>query len=61
MTNEQTKAYIAALLRERKHYELYGIEDSLAAVDEELRRVGFKARAPRERATRMTAKGGTEL
>ena len=61
MTDEQTKAYIEALLRERKHYELYGPDEQVEAVDEELRRVGFKARAPRERATRMTAKGGTEL
>ena len=61
MTDEQKKAYIAALLREREHDEKYGTPEKVAEVDAELARVGFKARSPRQRATRMTRDAGTEL
>jgi hypothetical protein len=61
MTKEQTKDYIAALLRERAGYEQYGHADRVAEVDAELERVGHKAKTPAQRATKMTPKGRTEV
>lgn len=60
LTKEQTKDYIAALLREREGYERYGNAEGLASVDAELERVGHKAKTPARRATKMTPKPRTE-
>lgn len=61
MTNEETKAYIAALLYEREGYARYGNDEGVKAVDEELSRIGGKAKAPSKKATKLTPKAGTEL
>lgn len=61
MTKEQQKAYIEALLRERAGAEQYGRTDTVKDIDAELEKVGHKAKAPAKRATRMTAKKGSEL
>lgn len=49
-TKEQEAAYIAALLRERVGLVINEDEDAIAAVDAELKRVGYKASAPAKRA-----------
>jgi len=56
MTKEQQEAYIAALIYERDGYLRSGQKDRAAEVEAELQRVGFKAKAPAKRATKMTAK-----
>lgn len=61
MTNEQTKAQIAALLREREGAVRYGKTDTVEQVDAELEKLGHNAKPPAKRATKMTAKRGTEL
>jgi len=61
MTNEQTAAYIKALLAEREGYVRYGLPDRVALVDAELAKVGYKAKAPSKRAQKMIAPKGAEL
>jgi hypothetical protein len=61
MTDEQTKAYIQALLAEREGYEKYGLTDRVAEVDAELDRVGRRSKAPAKRAAKMAPKGRTEV
>ncbi len=61
MTDEQTKAYIAGLLEERRGYEIHGRKDRLAAVDAELDRLGHKAETPAKRSTKAKPKKRTEL
>lgn len=60
MNKEQTQEYIAALIRERAGYEQYGLKDRVADVDAELKRVGYEAKAPAKRATKLK-KDHTEL
>jgi len=55
MTEEERKSYIAALLEERRGYEMNGDADAVAGVDTELKRVGHKAKAPAKRATKRPA------
>ena len=52
MSNEERKAYIAALLRERKSCEVRGLKDRLPLIDKELRRLGHEAAPPEKRAER---------
>lgn len=52
MTDQQHKAYITALLNERAGYERMGQTERVKAVDAELARVGHKAAAPAQRATK---------
>jgi hypothetical protein len=59
-TTEQQKEYIAALLRERDGYLRIQDKARAAEVDAELERVGFKAKAPAKRATKLK-KDRTEL
>ena len=54
-TDEQTAAYIAALLEERRGYEAAGDDGAVAGVDAELARVGHKAKTPAKRAERRPA------
>jgi hypothetical protein len=61
MTDEQKKAHIAALLRERDGYERYGLTERVAEVDAELSRWGHRAQTPAKRATKMTRKAAEEL
>lgn len=60
MTNEQKKAYIAALILEREGAVRYGREQDVEAIDAELARVGHDPKPPAKRATKMTAKKGQE-
>lgn len=60
-TDEQQKQYIQALIAERDGYARIGLEDRVAEVDSELDRVGFQAKAPARRATRMQAKDRVEM
>lgn len=57
MTNEQRKAYITALLDERRGYEARGLAEKVAAVDDELRRVGFDAGPPAKRSEKRVTRG----
>jgi hypothetical protein len=61
LTKEQTRDRIAALLRERQSYVLYGTDAQVKDVDVELDRLGHKAKPPAKRATKMTGPKGTEL
>jgi hypothetical protein len=61
MTKEQTKEYIAALLRERAGYVQYDKPDQVELVDAELERLGHKAKTPAQRAAKMAPKARTEL
>lgn len=56
-TDEQTKAYISALLREREHYRRYDNKDRLEEVEAELKKVGYQAKPPAKRAERLSKKG----
>lgn len=60
-TDEQRRAHIQALLREREGYVQRGDLEHVALVDIELRRVGHSAKAPAKRAVKMTARKSTEL
>jgi hypothetical protein len=52
MSNDtDNKARIAALLEERRAYELHGTKEQVADVDAELKRIGFEGKAPAKRAT----------
>ena len=57
VTDEQRAAHIAALIRERDGYERYGRADRVAAVDEELRRLGGEGERPGRRATKLKREG----
>lgn len=48
---DPVKSRIAALLEERRSYELYGTPDQVEAVDAELKRIQSKGKAPAQRAT----------
>ena len=51
MTDEQTAERLEALIRERKHYETYGMTERAAAVDAEIKRVrSVSSKAPAKRA-----------
>ncbi len=52
MNDQQTHAYIRALLEERGYYIAQDRPEKVAEVDAELARVGHKAEAPVKRATR---------
>ena len=52
MTEEERTSKIAALLEERRGYELRGLNDRVAAVDAELRRLGAQAVPARKRAAK---------
>lgn len=56
-TDEQAKAYIAALLREREGYERYGNADGVAQVNAELERAGANAAPPAKRAAKRAKAG----
>jgi hypothetical protein len=55
MTNEQRKAYITALLEERRAAEVNGKPDRVAAINAELANVGHEGAAPAKRATKRPA------
>lgn len=55
VSNEERKAHIAALLRERRGYEIWSNQGGMDAVDAELRRIGYEASPPRKRAERRPA------
>lgn len=50
------EATISALLEERRGYVLHGKDADVAAVDEELKRLGAVAKPPAKRATKLAAK-----
>lgn len=52
MTKEEKEASIKALLEERRGYVLRGLDDRVAAVDEQLKALGHQAKKPSERAQR---------
>jgi uncharacterized small protein (DUF1192 family) len=54
-TKEQKQSYIAGLVEERRGYVVRGLDDKVAAVDAELRRLGAKAETPAKRATKRKA------
>jgi len=60
--DEERAAYRAALLRERKHYEIHGLLDRIEDVDAELDRLDPPAQVKRGRPGKAPAKsaGGTE-
>lgn len=47
---------IAALLRERRGYQIHGDDANAAAVDAELKRLGAAAKPPAKRATKLDKK-----
>ena len=49
MTNEEAKAAVAALLRERQGYAARGMDDRVAEVDRILRRYGAEGQPPAKR------------
>jgi hypothetical protein len=55
VTNEQRKTYITGLIEERRGYANRGLDDKVAEVDAELRRMGHEASVPQERAERRPA------
>lgn len=55
MTNEEEKTKIAALLEERAGYERAGRKDRVADVDAELKKIGYQAEKPVERAAKRPA------
>lgn len=60
LTDEQTKDYIAALVRELHGYEVHGDTDGAKAVNAELKRLGAHAKPPAKRATKLTKKAAQE-
>jgi hypothetical protein len=54
MNDQQTHAYMQALIEERGFYVARGLTEKVAAVDAELARVGHQAAPPVKRATRRT-------
>lgn len=55
MTDQQTAAYIAALLKERRGAVQYGRADRVEAIDSELRRLGAAGEVPAKRASKRKA------
>lgn len=55
MTDQERKAYISALIRERVGYAAAGKQDRVAAVDAELARMGHRAAPPAARASKRSA------
>ena len=55
MTDEEKARHIAGLIRERKGYELRGMNDRVQAVDDQLRTLGEKASTPAARAAKRPA------
>lgn len=55
VSNEERRAYIAALLRERRSCEIRGLTKRLPQIDRELRRIGYEAAAPAKRGERRPA------
>jgi hypothetical protein len=51
-TNEEKQRTIQALLAERRGYAIHGPEDSLKAVDAELKRLGHSAQTSQQRAAK---------
>lgn len=58
MTDQERKAYAAALLREREGYVRAGDDERVDGVDAELRRIGAEGAPPAARATKRPGKGG---
>lgn len=58
MTDEQTKAHIAALTRELEHYDRYGNDGRAKQVRAELRRLGDAGKPPAKRSTKLARGGG---
>ncbi len=53
MNDDQTKAQIQALLREREGYERAGKTERLAQVNAQLRDLGHQAKTPAKRADKL--------
>lgn len=60
MTDQERKAYAAALLREREGYVRAGDDERVDGVDAELRRIGADGAPPYQRAAKRPAKGASE-
>ena len=61
MTDEQRKAQIAALLREREHYTRHDKPERVKEVDAQLAAIGHEAKPPAKRATRAAPARHTKL
>jgi len=61
MTDEQRKAEIAALLREKEGYVQHGKTERAEAVQAQIDRLTRRPKTPAQRATRMTAPKRTEI
>lgn len=57
LTDEQRAAQIAALIEERRGYEIHGQKDRVAEVDAVLSHLGHQAQAPAKRAQTRKAAG----
>lgn len=55
-TDQQRKAHIQALLRERAGYVARGLADRVAQVDEQLAHLGAQGAAPAARAVRRSTR-----
>lgn len=55
MTKEENAKYAKALLRERAQCVAEGLNDRVAAIDAELRKIGHAAEKPVRRAERRTS------
>lgn len=60
-TDEQRAAKVRALVEERSGYMAQDLQDRVAAVDEELRRLGGQAQTPVLRATKRVVKAPESL
>ena len=61
MSKEDDQTTIAALLQERRGYVNRGLDDRVAAIDAELKKLGHQAETKQKRAsTRPAAKKDTE-
>jgi len=60
-TVEEKKATIRALIEERRGYVMRGLDDRVAAVDAQLRRLGASAEKPVQRASQRPASRGTPV
>ena len=56
MSKEQRADQIRALITERAGYEVRGLDDRVAAVDAELKRLGHAAKKPQARAEKRSSK-----
>lgn len=57
-TQEQRRAYIQALIRERQSYEQKGLTDRVAEVDKQLAALGEKTSKPQDRAEKRLGNQG---